>query len=50
MGMPLGRYFAFIGSVLLALLFLADWYLPQPGCHAGPRGSRSKRHPPSLRP
>jgi hypothetical protein len=30
MGMPLGRYFAFIGSVLLALLFLADWYLPQP--------------------
>jgi hypothetical protein len=30
MGMPLGRYFAFIGSILLALLFLADWYLPQP--------------------
>jgi hypothetical protein len=30
MGMPLGRYFAFIGSVLFALLFLADWYLPQP--------------------
>jgi len=30
MGMPLGRYFAFIGSVLLALLFLTDWYLPQP--------------------
>jgi len=30
MGMPLGRYFAFIGSMLLALLFLADWYLPQP--------------------
>jgi hypothetical protein len=30
MGMPLGRYFAVIGSVLLALLFLADRYLPQP--------------------
>jgi hypothetical protein len=30
MGMPLGRYFALIGSVLLVLLFLADWYLPQP--------------------
>jgi hypothetical protein len=30
MGMPLGRYFAFIGSMLLALLFLADWYVPQP--------------------
>jgi hypothetical protein len=30
MGMPFGRYFAFIGSVLLGLLYLADWYLPQP--------------------
>lgn len=28
-GMPLGRYFVFVGSVLLALLFLADWYVPQ---------------------
>ena len=28
--MPLGRYFVFIGSLLLALLFLADRYLPQP--------------------
>lgn len=28
-GMPLGRYFVFSGSMLLALLFLADWYLPQ---------------------
>jgi hypothetical protein len=27
-GMPLGRYFVFAGSVLLALLFLSDWYLP----------------------
>ena len=27
--MPLGRYFAFVGSVLLALLFLADWYMPR---------------------
>jgi hypothetical protein len=27
--MPLGRYFLFIGSALLALLFLADWYMPQ---------------------
>jgi hypothetical protein len=26
--MPLGRYFVFVGSVLLALLFLADRYLP----------------------
>ena len=29
MGMPLGRYFASVGSVLLALLYLADWYLPR---------------------
>ena len=27
--MPLWRYFAFTGSALLALLFLADWYLPK---------------------
>jgi len=27
--MPLGRYFAFMGSALLALLLLADWYTPQ---------------------
>ena len=27
--MPLGRYFLFTGSALLALLFLADWYLPK---------------------
>jgi hypothetical protein len=26
--MPLGRYFAFMDSALLALLFLADWYMP----------------------
>jgi hypothetical protein len=27
--MPLGRYFTFTGSILLALLFLADWYMPK---------------------
>ncbi len=27
--MPLARYFAFAGSLLLALLFLADWYFPK---------------------
>ncbi len=26
--MPIGRYFLYIGSLLLAALFLADWYLP----------------------
>ena len=28
--MPLGRYFAYTGGVLLALLFLIDWYIPRP--------------------
>ena len=28
--MPVGRYFVFVGSVLLALLFLSDHYLPAP--------------------
>jgi len=28
--MPIGRYFVFVGSVLLALLFLADRYTPEP--------------------
>jgi hypothetical protein len=28
--MPIGRYFVFVGSILLALLFLADRYMPEP--------------------
>jgi hypothetical protein len=32
--MPLRRYFLFIGGVLLALLFLIDWYLPQAALEA----------------
>jgi len=28
--MPLMRYFGFVGSALLLLLFVLDWYLPQP--------------------
>jgi len=27
--MPLGRYFAFVGGFLLALIFLVDWLAPQ---------------------
>ena len=26
--MPIARYIAFAGSLLLAILFIADWYLP----------------------
>ncbi|HZC97170.1 MAG TPA: hypothetical protein VE267_13765, partial [Bradyrhizobium sp.] len=29
MGMPIGRYIAWVGATLLALLFAADWYLPK---------------------
>jgi hypothetical protein len=25
---PIGRYLAFVGSLLLAMLFIADWLLP----------------------
>jgi hypothetical protein len=25
---PLGRYFFFVGSLLLGMLFIADWYFP----------------------
>src|SRR5712672_87399 len=28
--MPLGRYLAYTGGLLLAFLFLIDWYLPRP--------------------
>jgi hypothetical protein len=27
--MPIGRYIAWVGTSLLALLFVADWYLPK---------------------
>jgi hypothetical protein len=33
--MPIIRYFVFVGGLLLALLFVADWYLPAPVEHAG---------------
>ena len=32
--MPLARYFLYTGGVLLALLFLLDWYLPSPASEA----------------
>jgi hypothetical protein len=25
---PIGRYIGFVGSLLLAMLFIADWYMP----------------------
>lgn len=30
MVMPIGRYIAWVGASLFALLFVADWYLPKP--------------------
>lgn len=40
--MPIGRYFLCVGSVLLAVLFLADWYLPPP--EAGRASSEGDRY------
>jgi hypothetical protein len=42
--MPLARYFVYVGSVLLALLFLADAYLPKL-----PVVEASDPHPPVIR-
>jgi hypothetical protein len=36
--MPVGRYFLYIGGVLLALLFIADWWLPSLGSGSAPSG------------
>jgi hypothetical protein len=36
--MPVGRYFLYIGGVLLALLFIADWWLPSLGNGSAPSG------------
>ena len=30
MALPLAKYFGFIGSALAALLFIANWFLPEP--------------------
>src|SRR5262249_5965413 len=27
--MPIGRYFVYVGGLLLALILLIDWYMPQ---------------------
>ncbi len=37
--MPIGRYFLYIGSALLALLLIADWYSASPS--TGPAASES---------
>jgi hypothetical protein len=36
MGMPLGRYFVFVGSLLLAMLFVADWCMPKLAAEPAP--------------
>jgi hypothetical protein len=37
---PLGRYFAFVGSLLLGMLFIADWYLPSASSQTSFRETR----------
>ena len=39
--MPIGRYIAWVGTSLLVLLFVADWYFPNP-FHDGPRDAIDK--------
>ena len=39
--MPIGRYIAWVGTSLLILLFLANWFLPQ--SLAGPTGKEINR-------
>ena len=36
--MPIGRYFLYIGGVLLALLLIADWWLPSLGSESAISG------------
>jgi hypothetical protein len=37
---PLARYFAFVGSVLLGMMFIADWYWPSASSHTFFREAR----------
>ena len=40
--MPIGRYIAFVGSLLLAIFFIADWYLPTAPTQSVTRGEANK--------
>src|SRR5260221_11772355 len=39
---PIGRYMAFVGSLLLAMLFIADWLLPMGPAQSVTRGEANK--------
>src|SRR5258708_15784908 len=39
---PIGRYMAFVGSLLLAMLFIADWLLPIGPTHSVTSGRANK--------
>jgi len=43
--MPIGRYIAWVGASLLALLFVVDWYLPK----ASPEPARDAINRPVIR-
>src|ERR1700676_4414230 len=45
MVMPIGRYIAWVGASLLALLFVADWYLPK----LSPGPARDASNKPTIR-
>jgi hypothetical protein len=43
---PFGRYIAFVGSLLVAILFFADWYLPMAPTQSvtSPEADKPVRH------
>ena len=40
---PIGRYMAFVGSLLLAMLFIADWLLPMGPTQSATSGEADKQ-------
>jgi hypothetical protein len=40
---PIGRYVAFVGSLLLAMLFIADWLLPMGPTQSATSGEADKQ-------
>jgi len=40
---PIGRYIAFVGSLLLAMLFIADWLLPMGPTQSATSGEADKQ-------
>jgi hypothetical protein len=46
--MPLMKYFCFVGSALVLLLFGLDWFLTRPVSDPWPQGGRQVSHQDQL--